>query len=377
MAQDIYQQLAVFLDNLPGGFPATDSGVEIKILKHLFTEEEAELTLHLTLLNEPARVIAHRAKKPLKQVAAMLDQMEKKGLVYARHKPGKDPEYIATHFVVGIYEFQLNKLNEEFVGYFEEYLPQLLKPEVWKKAPLLRTIPVGESIEAEVTVLDYERAEELVHAHQRISVAPCVCRQEQEVLGHRCEKPIETCISFGSGADYYVRNEMGRYITQDEALQVLKLAEETGLVLQPDASRQATFICCCCGCCCGVLKTLKRHPIPADLAHTPFQAIHEDDLCDACELCLDRCQMEALQLDDGIIQIDLHRCIGCGLCVTSCPNQALSLLRKPATEQRYVPKTSVEKHLRLAKTRGIIKNHELASMFVKSRRDRVLTGKSK
>lgn len=373
MSTDIYQRLARFLDNLPGGFPATESGVELKILKRLFTPEEAELAMHLALLEEPPRVIAHRANKPLAEVAEMLDRMEKKGLVYARHKQGREPLYTATHFVVGIYEFQLNKMDKEIAGYFEEYLQNILDFDVWKKAPQIRTVPVGESIDAEIKVLDYERAEQLVQSHSKFGIAPCICRQEKEILGEPCDKPLETCMSFGSGADFYVRNGMGRYITKEEALGVLRLAEETGLVVQPGAAKQATFICTCCGCCCGVLTNLKRHPKPAEIAHTPFFAAHADDLCDGCELCLDRCQMEALFLDDGIVHVDRDRCIGCGLCITSCPNDALTLMRKPDSEQSRLPRTSAETHILLGKTRGVLSNREMAEMLIRSKRDRAFS----
>jgi ferredoxin len=373
MTLDVYSRLAHFLDNLPGGFPATESGVELKILRRLFTLEEAELAPHLTLLDEPAKVIAYRARKPAAEVTEMLAQMEKKGLVYARHKEGREPTYMATQFVVGIYEFQLNKMDAELAALFDEYLPQVIDFDVWRQAPQIRTIPVGESIDPGIEVLDYERAEQLVNAQSRFSVAPCICRQEKELLEERCDKPMESCMSFGTGADFYVRNGMGRYISKEEALGILALAEETGLVVQPGAAQKATFICTCCGCCCGVLTNLKRHPKPAEIAHTNFFAVHEDDRCDGCELCLDRCQMDALYLDDGIIQVDHNRCIGCGLCITTCPNEALVLQRKPQAELRPLPRTSLETHLKLGKTRGVLSNRSMAGMLIKSRRDRART----
>jgi electron transport complex protein RnfB len=370
MPDDVYTQLAQFLDDLPGGFPATESGVERKILQRLFTPDEAALALHLSLIEESPRVIAHRAGRPIEEVAAALDEMERKGLTYARHKDGADPLYAAIPFVVGIYEFQLNKMDTELAGYFEEYLPHIIDFEVWKQAPLLRTIPVGESITPEVEIMPYEQAEELIRSHDRFGVAPCVCRQEQQILGHGCNKPMETCLSFGSGADFYVRNRMGRYISEEEALGILALAEEAGLVLQPSASIEGAFICCCCGCCCGVLTNLKRHPHPAEIAHTPFVAVLDEDLCDGCQLCLDRCQMEALQASDGVVALDTNRCIGCGLCVTACLNHAVSLMRKPDEEQRPLPRTWAGANIHLGKVRGVLSNRKLAEMFVRSKADR-------
>jgi ferredoxin len=121
-----------------------------------------------------------------------------------------------------------------------------------------------------------------------------------------------------------------------------------------------------------VLTNLKRHPKPAEIAHSAFFATHDEDLCDGCELCLDRCQMEALSLDDGIIYVDRDRCIGCGLCITTCPNDALALQRKPESELRPLPRTNVETHLQLGKTRGVLNYRQIAGMFIRSKRDRVL-----
>jgi electron transport complex protein RnfB len=370
MATDVYAQLAQFLDNLPGGYPATETGVERKILQRLFTPGEAALELHLSLIDETPRVIAHRAQRPVEAVARMLAEMETKGLIYGHHKDGKDPRYSAIPFVVGIYEFQLHKMNREMAALFDEYLPHLLEPETWKQAPLLRTIPVGQSLTPELEVMPYEQAEELVRSHTTFSVADCVCRQEQEVLGHRCDKPMETCLSFGSGADFYVRNRMGRYITEDEALGILALAEESGLVLQPSASEEAAFICACCGCCCGVLATLKRYPDPAQYVHSAFVAVLDEELCNSCELCLDRCQMEALTSSDGIVALDTGRCIGCGLCVTACPDEALVLMRKPEAEVPALPSSWAAANIHLGKVRGVMSNRSLAEMFVRSKVDR-------
>ncbi len=370
MATDVYAQLAQFLDNLPGGYPATETGVERTILERLFTPDEAALELHLSLIEETPRVIAHRARLPVEAVAPVLAEMERKGLVYAQHKAGEAPRYSAIPFAVGFFEFQVNKMDRQVAALFDEYLPYVLQPETWQKAPLLRTIPVGQSLTPELEVMPYEQAEQLIRDQTKISVAPCVCRQEKEALGHRCDKPMETCLSFGSGADFYVRNRMGRYISEDEALEILALAEETGLVLQPSASEEAAFICACCGCCCGVLASLKRYPDPAQYVHSAFVAVLDDELCNGCELCLDRCQMEALTSSDGVVALDTGRCIGCGLCVTACPDEALVLMRKPQDEQRSLPGTWAEANIRLGKARGVMSNRSLAEMFVRSKVDR-------
>ena len=233
-------------------------------------------------------------------------------------------------------------------------------------------MPIGESIDAQLEAMDYERAEILVRAQHKFSVAPCICRQEKQISGDGCDKPLEVCMAFGAAAEYYVQNDMGRAITLTEALDVLVQAEEAGLVLQPSNSRDAAFLCACCGDCCQVLVNVKRHPKPASIMSSAFVAALDRDICDGCGTCETRCQMEAISVDNGQAALDLDRCIGCGLCVTTCPSWALSLARKPEAEQPFVPKGLIDANLRLGQARGKLGKAELVGMMVRSKVDRLL-----
>jgi ferredoxin len=372
MATDVYERLASHLDNLPFGYPRTESGVELRILRRLFTPEEAELALHLTLIAEDARVIARRAGIPVEEAGRRLQEMERKGLIFVYHRPGKEPQYQAIHYVIGIYEFQVNRLDPENVQDYEEYANAAWNSDVWQRAPQLRTIPVGESISAQSYVLPYEQTERLLGMHDTFAVAPCICRRERQIAGHGCDRPMEACLVFGHAAEFYVHNKLGRKISREEALQILKQAEEAGLVAQPGNAKEPLNICNCFGCCCGVLRQVKRHPKPASVIASPFVAVLDVDLCAGCGTCEARCQMEAISVDDGYAVLDLDRCIGCGLCVTTCPTEALSLVRKPEAEQRYVPKNAVDANIKLGQARGKLGVGELLRMLVRSKVDRLL-----
>ncbi len=373
MNQDIYQRLAQHLDDMPAGYPATESGVELRILRRLFTPEEAALAIHLTLLPEEAHVVARRARLPVPETAQRLAEMEQKGLIYSYHPLSGAPQYSAAPFVVGIWEFQVGRLTPELVRDFEEYAPRLLQ--VWEKTPQLRTIPVGESIDTKMEIMAYEQAEEIIRAQKQIVVAPCICRQERQLVGEGCGKPLETCLSFGSAAAYYQRNGLGRPIDQEEALAVLALANEAGLVLQPGNSQRAGFICCCCGDCCGVLRNLKQHPQPSSVLASAFFAKVEEELCISCGVCETRCQMEALDLADFVPVVNRDRCIGCGLCVTTCPSEAIVLVRKVEEERPYIPANTAMTHIQLGKARGKLKNRDLVMLAVRSKVDRLLAKK--
>jgi len=368
---DVYEQLADFLNELPAAFPRTQSGVELRILRRLFTTAEAALAMQLALIAEEAPVIAHRAGLDLQEAQRLLDSLEEKRLIHCFRTSGKAPVYMAQQFVVGFWEGQVNRLDRGLVEDFEEYMPELFIVEEWAKAPQLRTIPVGEAIPVDLLVLPYERAEAIIAGYQKFAVANCICRQEQRVLGHDCGKPEETCLAFDGAAEYYERSGRGRMITREEALAVLAKAERSGLVLQPSNDQKPMAICACCGCCCGVLRSLKNQPNPAALVSTPFVARLDRDTCAGCGECLDRCQMDALTLPDGLAEFNPERCIGCGLCVTTCPTGSLTLVRKPEASQPAVPKDIVSLTIRMARARGKLGLFKVARVAAKSAVDRV------
>jgi len=338
---DVYQQLREHLDSLPGGFPATETGVELRILRRLFTEEEAKLALHLRPKLEPASVIAKRAGMSEQEVAPMLEQMSRKGLIFSIETPDRPPVYMSAQFVVGIWEYHVNDLDEELIRDMEEYIPVLAR-EAFDYVPQLRTIPVGRSIKADINILPHERAEELVRKQKKFLVAPCICRREHQIKGEGCGKLMEACLVFGWGSDYYERNGLGRVITLEETLDILQKADEEGLVLQPSNTQEIVNICCCCGDCCQILLHLKRHPAPSKMTSSPFIASSDPEVCTNCETCIERCQMDAIFIEDDHAVVNKDRCIGCGLCVSTCPSGALTLERKPPDAQPQIPKNQME-----------------------------------
>lgn len=351
---DVYERLREHLDKLPGGFPATESGVELRILKRLFTPEDAELAQHLALKLEPAAVIAERAGISTEEAAERLKSLARKGLIFSIETPDRPHAYMASQFIVGIWEYHVNELDEDFIKNVEEYLPVLSK-EAFDLVPQLRTIPVNKSVHADLRVLPHEQAESLIRKQKKFLVAPCICRREHQIKGGGCGKLMDACLVFGWAADYYERNGLGRVITLDETLDIINKAEEEGLVLQPTNAREIVNICCCCGDCCQVLLNLKRHPVPSAMVSSPFIAKVDREACTGCETCLERCQMEAIVMEDERARVNSDRCIGCGLCVSTCPGEAISLERKPEDMQPKVPENQMEAHALRAQARTRVK----------------------
>ena len=241
------QVISDHLDTLPGGFAPSDTGVELRMLKRLFTTEEAELAVHMLLEREKAGTIANRAGIDSEKAEQMLKTMAGKGLIFSTKADDGSQLFQAVPWVVGIYEFQVNKLDKEFVEDLAEYRRTMRKDPKPQPLPQMRTIPVGQSIEGNLEVLPYERAEELVMSHEKYAVAPCICRRRAKLMGSGCEAPEESCLIFGDWADYYVRNGQGRYLDKADVLNILTVADKSNLVLQPSNSKEISFLCTCCG----------------------------------------------------------------------------------------------------------------------------------
>lgn len=339
MGDDIvYRALAEHLDRLPGGFPPSTTGAELDVLRRLFTAEEAALAVHLRLDPESPERIALRAGLDVADTSVLLVDMARKGLIFSRQLPGDGFLYNAVPFVVGIWEFQVDRLTPELVRDVNAYWSTIARRKPVRTIAQMRTVPIGASITPELEATPYEDVERFLDTQDRFAVARCICRAEAAMQGEGCDGLEEACLMFGDWADYYVREGKGRAITRDEVLSILHDADRQGLILQPNNSRDAAFICCCCRCCCGVLQRLIRHPRPADAVVSRYIAFFDEDKCVSCGVCVDRCSMGSLNsVESGRILFDPIRCIGCGLCVSTCPTGALGLVLKPEAPGQRIP----------------------------------------
>ncbi len=347
---EVYEKLADHLDRLPEGYPRTPSGVELRILRRLFTPEQAALAQLVTLMPEPPGAIASRGGLDPAETALKLEEMSLKGLIL-RLRKGPEVRYMAAAFIVGIWEYHVNDLDVDLIKDVREFMPYFANQSSQIKSPQLRTIPVTRAIAAEQVIMPYEEARRIVSGQDKIAVAPCICRREHKMMGAGCDRPLETCLIFGAGAGYYEENGLGRPIDQQEAFEILDQAEKAGLVLQPSNTQKVSNICTCCGCCCQMLKNLKRLPEPANYAASNYFATIDQELCVGCGTCMDRCQMEAIETDGETSSILSKRCIGCGLCVTTCPEEAIRLQEKPEAQKSIPPLNSRERFKRMTEER--------------------------
>ena len=213
---DIYRTLQEHLDQFAVGFPATESGEEIRILKHLFDPEEAKLATKLTDKYEFLDSIYQRAKNLVSSIDELkekLDHMVSKGSTHCKKVNG-DRQYANAYLVLGMYEYQVNRLTKSFIEDFNKYIMPTFGLEVaGYDLTQFRTIPVEKSITPEHNIPSYEELREIVEDNEGpITIQECVCRQAHEILEGPCKVTSrkETCMGFGDMAQMYIDEGWGR-----------------------------------------------------------------------------------------------------------------------------------------------------------------------
>jgi len=353
MSEEAYRKLAQRLDAIPNGFPATESGVELRLLAKMFTPEEAALTGVMRLGRERAADIAARADIDVKKARRTLKEMARKGLIRAG-RGEKGLTFGLMPFVVGIYEAQLPRMDTELAALFEQYYQETQGGIVRDAPSVHRVIPVGEAIPFELEIFPYERATQLLENAKSWGVRDCICRVQQRLIGKGCERPIENCMVFAPVEGAFDHSEVDRAISKEEALRILREAEDAGLVHTAGNYRGGnSYICNCCTCCCGVLRGVAEFGVPTAVARSDFLAVVDAELCIGCGDCIERCQFGALSVPEDVCTLDYARCVGCGLCATACPVDALHLERRPEGETLLPPADLQEWMNQRAEERGI------------------------
>jgi electron transport complex protein RnfB len=330
MSDDVYHRLAKVLDTLPSGFPSTESGVEIKLLKKVFRPEEADLFCDLKMIHESAEQVAERTERPLEGLDAMLESMWKRGQVFGIDF-GTVKVYRMLPWLFGIYEFQVDRLDREFCELHEEYMKIFGKDFFTRKPQLMQVVPVESEIAARQQALPFELVSSIIESGQSFAVAECICKKEKRILDRACNKPLEICMGIAPVPGAFDTSPWGRPVSKEDAYAVLRKAEKNALVhLTWNMQGGHFFICNCCGCCCHVLESINERGARAvDVVNSHYYARIDPDTCSLCSTCADeRCQIGAIEEGEDACRVIQEKCIGCGVCVSTCPSEAIELVRK-------------------------------------------------
>ncbi|MBW2061260.1 MAG: 4Fe-4S binding protein [Deltaproteobacteria bacterium] len=327
----LYQQLAEAIG-------VGDSQIIPEIFQMLANENEAKVIL-AAAPPATAEEIAEKAGLPTDDVEKMMEPLFKKGLIFMSKKAGPTRYYrVRQLFQFHDSTILTEGVSQEFYDLWKKYMDIEFRQhhkrfESSLPNSVVRVIPVNIVLEPDARIAAFEDVKQIVQDAENLAVTKCTCR----TVDGKCGKPVEVCIQVNRSADYALQRGTGRKLTPEEAIEMLKMCEEEGLV-HVIGNRQAigNVICNCCSDCCINWPGPRTSPVNFT-APSRFTAVVDADLCTACETCLDRCHFEAITMegedDTALINADL--CMGCGLCAVTCPSGAMTL--EETRSEEFVP----------------------------------------
>jgi ferredoxin len=361
-----YRLLQQRLDQQLTGAPK--SPTFMKILRLLFSEEEAQVARRLPSRPTALDSLSRKLAIPSDELEARLTEMAQRGLVIDLECNGQ--RYFALPpVVIGFYEFTFMRFRDnvpmaDLARLFEDYMK---KDDRFTRGAFQGRTQIGRSLvreetlpqDGETEILDWERASRIITSASSVALSLCACRHKADHLGKACEQPQETCLTLNYAADAAVRGGFGRRITTDEAMDVLRQCKELGLAQTADnVQRKVTYICNCCGCCCGLMDAIKTFGIHKAVVTSNWISEIDAARCKACKKCAKACPAGAIDIVAEEKQGQIRRwaerdealCLGCGVCGTACKFGAIAM--KPRPQRVYTPETIFDKRISMAIERG-------------------------
>jgi len=346
-------------------FPVTDTAVAI--VSAVAGGNEAELDLIEAFRERPSQTVDQLIDTtglPRDLIETTASSLARKGLVFNQpNSAGVTVYRLLPLMLVGLMEYRfMGELSgspeeKELALLFEQLLSELrdriqgdrdaLGP-LFEKAPATdRTVPTRTSEDGKPTrilrvdrkleafdevVLPSQSVEEIVAKFDDIAVGHCFCRQRRSLLGEPCSTgaPTLNCFTFGKSARHTVAQGFAEPVSREEALEIMREAEEAGLVhkaFHPHSREDSpeTSICNCCKDCCDTLRLWRDGTLP--LINATFHlAVIDPEACSGCGTCAERCPTEAVAVNpEGLAEVDEKACFGCGVCARFCPEGAVAL----------------------------------------------------
>lgn len=350
-----------------GAVPFQVNETTLAILKHVIQDAEEELDLIYAFRQNASQTMEQLRESsdlPEEKIDQLAKSLAKKGLIFNQPSSAGVMVYrLLPLMTVGLMEYTFmgelkgDEREQELAQLFEKLLEDVrdqvqknydnMVPMFKVAPPVDRTVPVrttedGEAIKTirldkpvevpEEFVLPSQTVEEIINKFEDIAVGRCFCRQRHKMLGEPCatDAPLMNCFTFGKSARHTAAQGFAKKVSKEEALKIMKEAEEAGLVHKAfhplsNISRPETSICNCCKDCCDTLNVWRQGALPL-INSTYYLSVIDQDACTGCGICVDRCPTEAIKLNDNeTAERDENSCFGCGICARFCPEQAIFL----------------------------------------------------
>jgi ferredoxin len=328
----------VYCQQLAEAVGAGESDLVPKIFEELIDDREARVLLAAA----PPATIDELAKKSgvaVHEIEALIEPLFTKGLLFKSKKPEGIKYYRVRsipqmHDATALYPEASKKSLELWKKFMATEWPAYMKGiESAIPNPVMRVIPVNARIDAQSQILAFDDVKASIESARNLAVTQCSCR----VIDGACGKDLEVCIQFDKAADYALERGTGRKLEKDDAIEMLRKCEAEGLIHVGDNRRTVGHVICnCCSDCCMNWPSVRggqgKWVLPSR-----FYAVVDAGLCSACETCLERCYFGAIEMEgeDDTARVDDQKCMGCGLCLVTCPDEALSL--KETRRPDFVP----------------------------------------
>lgn len=371
--REIYTKLLEWLCTHWYNVPINDNVV--MQMANRYTPEEAEYLTGFPLKPKTLEDLAVIKNTGVEELRKKLDELAGKGLLFSFTKNDKRYYFLndlqTSSRAWGWAGPSPTPENKDYAWLVNTSLPHWMAPYENIQEKGLRVIPIQHTIEDDRQILPYEDIRKVLESYSYFCVTHCMCR-ERHALGdpdYDCKFPLDLCLHFDALAHYIVDNGIGREITRKEAADILRTAADLGLVHGISNHQTGTdTICNCCRDCCNWFEGFYKLKHSGSLSPSNYHIQTNDQTCTGCGLCVKRCPMEALQMEDApsvksretlvvgedgkkrtltnktgrLTGANIDLCIGCGVCAYKCPSKSLTLVRNeiehhpPATGRDWV-----------------------------------------